>query len=194
MPRRFTPALVFLIIANLVPLFGVFYFGWTVADILILYWLENLVVGALNIPKMWACTGNPIRKLFLSAFFAVHFGMFCWGHGMIITEIFSVHPDWRDGLMMGPFRWAIISLLISHSFSMMVNFFGRQEYAGRDVSTQMFLPYGRIAIMHVVVLIGGFLVDMLGSPIYALLLLIALKILIDMAAHRKEHRDKASPA
>ncbi len=187
---RLTPALIFLILANLTPVFGVLFFGWKVADILILYWLENLVIGALNIPKMWACRGNPFNKLFLTGFFTVHFGFFCYGHGMIISEIFAQGRDILDWVSGQPFLWAIASIFISHLFSMFVNFLGKREYAGRDVNTQMFLPYGRIVIMHVVVLVGGLLVDRLGSPIYALFVLIALKVWIDGIAHTQEHRDK----
>ena len=187
---RLTPALIFLVLANLVPVFGVLYFGWKVADILILYWLENLVIGALNIPKMWACKGNPFSKLFLTGFFTVHFGMFCYGHGMIISEIFADGRDILEWVSGSAFLWAIAAMFISHLFSMFVNFLGKREYADRDANTQMFLPYGRIVIMHVVVLVGGLLVESLGSPIYALFVLIALKILIDGAAHKHEHRDK----
>ena len=40
-----------LIIANLVPLVGVLWFGWDVWGILIIYWLENGIVRALQRPQ-----------------------------------------------------------------------------------------------------------------------------------------------
>jgi len=43
-------------------------------------------------------------------------------------------------------------------------------------------------IMHIVVLIGGALVQFLGAPIYALLVLIALKMGIDLKSHFDEHK------
>ena len=39
-------AVVALIVANLIPLIGVLFFGWSVWNILIVYWLENGIVGA----------------------------------------------------------------------------------------------------------------------------------------------------
>ena len=41
-----------LIAANLVPIIGVMFFGWDAGVILLVYWSENLVVGAYNILKM----------------------------------------------------------------------------------------------------------------------------------------------
>lgn len=185
---RLTPAIIFLILANLVPLFGVFQWGWKVGDILILYWVENVIIGALNIPKMWACDGSVGRKIFLTPFFIVHFGMFCFAHAMVLAEFFGNGRSLSDWVLSGFIFWTGVSFLVSHSFSMLVNFFGRGEFRGRDVQRQMFVPYGRIVIMHVVVLVGGILVQALGSPIYALLVLIVIKTVMDMTAHNREHR------
>ena len=52
----------------------------------------------------------------------------------------------------------------------------------------MTAPYGRVVVLHVTVLVGGGLVMALGSPIWALVLLVALKSAIDLAAHRRSHR------
>ncbi|MEK9180417.1 MAG: DUF6498-containing protein [Patescibacteria group bacterium] len=41
-----------LIAANLIPLVGVFYFGWDAFSILLLYWLENAVTGFYAILKL----------------------------------------------------------------------------------------------------------------------------------------------
>ena len=46
-----------LIVANLVPLVGVLWFGWNVWTILIIYWLENGVVGVFNVLKMRRAEG-----------------------------------------------------------------------------------------------------------------------------------------
>jgi hypothetical protein len=52
----------------------------------------------------------------------------------------------------------------------------------------MFQPYGRVVILHITIIIGGFLSVFLGSPLVALLFLIILKIVIDIATHLREHR------
>lgn len=47
-----TTSLVLLVAFNLVPLIGVLAWGWNVATLLVLYWVENGIVGILNVPKM----------------------------------------------------------------------------------------------------------------------------------------------
>jgi hypothetical protein len=46
------PSVVALVLANLVPLAGVFIFHWEVFPLLFLFWLENVVIGILNVLKM----------------------------------------------------------------------------------------------------------------------------------------------
>jgi len=191
----FTPSVIFLIAANAVPIFGAIYFGWDVATILILYWLESVVIGVLNIPKILACRktedgsfGSAISNLFLSGFYMVHYGMFTGVHGVFLMEMFGAKPILAGLLEGGPIVWTVFIFLLSHIFSMFYNFFGKKEYLGKDPGAQMFSVYGRVMVMHIVILFGGFAVQAFGNPIYALILLIAVKTFIDIAAHNKEHR------
>ena len=54
-------ALIALIVANLIPLVGVLFLGWSVWQILIIYWLENGIVGLFNILKMQKAEGTRLR-------------------------------------------------------------------------------------------------------------------------------------
>jgi hypothetical protein len=45
-----------LIAANALPLFGVFFLGWDTFSIILLYWAENVVIGAVNVLKMITCS------------------------------------------------------------------------------------------------------------------------------------------
>ena len=47
-----TPSVLLLIVANLVPLYGVFFLDWQIFPILLLFWMENVVVGIFNVFKM----------------------------------------------------------------------------------------------------------------------------------------------
>ena len=46
-----------LIAANALPLFGVLFLGWDTFSIVALYWVENVIIGAINVLKMITC--NP---------------------------------------------------------------------------------------------------------------------------------------
>ena len=50
-------AVVALVVANAIPLFGVLFLGWNVWTILTIYWLENGVVGIFNVLKMAKAAG-----------------------------------------------------------------------------------------------------------------------------------------
>ena len=186
MPDMNFPVFV-LIASNLVPLFGVFVLDWSVASILILYWTESVILGVLNIPKILATKDSLGGKIFICVFFAIHFGGFCAGHAFFIADIFKARAEFQTLLTGGPLLIASLTFFVSHFVSMMVNYFGKKEYEGRDANTQMFMPYGRIIIMHVVILIGGALAMLLGAPVIAVLFLIALKTVIDLLSHGAEH-------
>ncbi len=195
MAFKFTSSAAFLILVNAIPLFGIFLFGWDAVTILVLYWLESVVIGTLNVIKILsvrksgAATGLFILgNLFSAGFFTVHYGMFTWGHGEFLKEIFgavSLLSGLKNG---GPIMWTALSFLLSHIFSMLINFYGKKEYLDRTPNTQMMQPYGRVFVMHLVVLFGGFLVQSFGEPVLAVVLLIILKAAIDLAAHNKEHK------
>ena len=81
-----------LVVANLLPLVGVFFFGWDARLILFIYWGENLVVGLLNVLKMVCIrggVGENSTKLFMIPFFMVHFGGFCAVHGVFLVVLTS---------------------------------------------------------------------------------------------------------
>jgi hypothetical protein len=52
-----------LLIANAIPLIGVLFFGWSLLTILVLYWLENGIVGFWNILKINFAQGSLLPSL-----------------------------------------------------------------------------------------------------------------------------------
>lgn len=45
-------SVVVLILANLIPLVGVLFWDWSVFEVVVLYWLENVIIGGIYILKM----------------------------------------------------------------------------------------------------------------------------------------------
>ena len=178
-----------LILANFVPVFGVLYWGWSVGSIIALYWAENWVIGALNLPKMWMAKEGSRKSSFpLSLFFAVHYGFFTAIHGVFVFSLFGEGMAVFDLLPGGPLFLTLLILACSHTLSFIVNYWAGGEYKTRTVQKQMFRPYGRIVVLHIVILAGGILVQSMGSPMPALLVLIGIKTVIDMLAHIKSHK------
>jgi len=187
-----------LIVANLVPVYGVLALGWKVAPIMVFYWTENVVVGILNVLKMARAAGSvadsrttlngkPVtqgsRKA-LMVFFAVHYGFFTLGHGVFVMAVFS--PDLENAA--SELILALLVLSASHGYSYRRNFIGRGEYLRVSFATLFWQPYPRIVIMHITILAGGALASAMGSPIGGLLVLVGLKTLIDLGAHWLERK------
>lgn len=181
-----------LIIANLIPLGGVLLDGWSISEIMVLFWAESAVIGFFNLCKMWQVGGWSV--LFYGPFFVGHYGAFMVVHLLFIYGFFGGDPldniDVTTTEVLADFvrLWpALLGFFISHGISWFVNFRGRREFEGRDMNRQMSEPYRRIIIMHVTIICGGFLVMAFGTILPALILLILLKISADLRAHMREH-------
>jgi len=120
---QFTPAVFTLLLMNLIPLIGVMKFGWDAGTIVFLYWLENVVIGLLNIPKILACRGDRDsrkpgkRPVFLAVFFSLHYGGFCLGHYIFLRTTFPELPAFAEmfGALTGSlFIWSLLGLAASH--------------------------------------------------------------------------------
>lgn len=185
--ERWDISVTVLIITNLVPLLGVWFLGWSVASLFALYWLETLIIGLLNYPKILATDGGGWgEKLFICIFFSVHFGIFLFGHRLVLVDIFKAGPEFDSLFTRGWMFWAALSLLASHLFSTLFNYFSRGEYKGRSPTQQMFAPYGRVVILHIVIIVGGALAMAFGS-VWALIVLVILKIVTDIGLHNASH-------
>jgi len=199
--RSIPPSVVLLVLANLSPIYGVVALGWKVFPIILLFWLENFIVGALNVAKMLLATPGDgrmwIAKAFLIPFFCVHYGLFTFVHGIFVIGLFgglfhegAPFPDsgivgeliTRYGLL-----WPVIGLSMSHLISFLLNYIGQREYLTANPASLMQQPYGRVVVLHITILGGGFLVMLLQSPIIGLLLLVGLKIGLDVRSHIREH-------
>lgn len=194
------PALHALLIfaANLVPAACVLLLGWDVGLLMILYWLENLVVGAVNVLKMGAVAAaggaaGIAVGLFLIPFFVFHYGLFCTVHGVFVFTLFAGD---RPGLFGGrPDPAAAVradpSLLLNLAalaalHLVLFGFWLAEGRRGRvDLPGQMAAPYGRIVVLHLAILFGGMAALALGQPIWALLLLVLVKTGFDLAAARR---------
>jgi hypothetical protein len=174
--HRATVTLAALVIANLIPVFGVLQLDWDVGAIVVLYWCENLVIGCYTIVKLFMAAGAG--ALLSMLFFMVHYGGFCGIHGVFVLSLTGFAGDEPGSMdIMPEGTWP-----------------GPLEYVGLKTGRIMTAPYGRILVLHIAIIAGGFLVITLGSPVGLLLALVALKIGMDIMLHRRSHRRTAKPA
>jgi len=211
-----------LVIANLIPVIGVLFFSWEAMTLLLTYWLENLVVGVFTYVRM-ARVGGWTTLFAPGLFFLFHYGFFCAGHGMVLMGMGAMtglsvdiapyvgEVEWPAPFfifqhLLGILLWiagerpemllALLGFFVSHGLSTLVHHFIGNEDRGREVNQIMFDPYRRIAILHVAMIVGMFLVILSGgaSIVPVLLLVVVGKIALDLHLHRRAHRSRLAHA
>ena len=152
------------------------------------------MVGVFNAFKMLSCAGSEsfIQRIFMTVFFSVHYGMFCFGHGIFVVNLFGGDLDsipaalqiiTQNGLQL-----ALIALVISHGFSFMQNFLMRGEFKRLSISDVMFSPYKKIIVLPVFIIFSGMVLQTLGVTQIGLIVLAIVKIFADLMAHEIEHK------
>ena len=195
---RFQTSVLALLLANLVLLLGVLALDWNAAAIVVFYWAENLIVGFFNILRMkraqgslgssrMTLNGRPVteaRRTALILFFALHYGFFTLGHGVFVLTIFG--PRFEGSLRY--LGTAALGLAVSHGISYRKNFIGQGEYRKVSFAALFWQPYSRVIVMHLTIILGGALAQAIGSPVPAVILMVVLKTLVDLASHLAERR------
>src|SRR5882724_5083885 len=103
--RKLTRSDYFLIAANLIPVFGVWFLGWSATDVFIVYALETLIAGIMTLLKLaiitivrgkddWYNEGSTtkVSGLFFMFFFTLHFGLFAAVQTSIFSETANIVP------------------------------------------------------------------------------------------------------
>lgn len=177
---------------DLFPIWAVLTLGWGAAPLVFLYWLENVIIGAVTLAKMVAASVKAhmiglLGMLFIGPFFVFHYGMFCFVHGVFVSAFASMGSQvdaafptpWglidqalASGASMPAFVLAIILVQI---FLFLQDFILRGEYRETSVDAEMMKPYGRVIVLHIAIFAGAFAMVALGEPMWGMLGLILLR-------------------
>ena len=203
-----------LVAVNLVPLVGVLGFGWSTFDLMALYWFENGIVGLFAVLKILLSRGDghgigaTVQRLFTAGFFTLHYGAFWSVHGLFVVGMFGGNAERAFDAFETPLGFffggyaiagfaiagglavAAMGLLASHAVSFVGNVVLKDEDLERSARELMAQPYGRVFVLHVTLVLGGFLVLGLGEATAALALFVFLKTGADLAAHLRLHRPR----
>jgi hypothetical protein len=204
-------AIASLMAVNLMPLVGVLGFGWSTFDLMALYWFENGIIGLFAVLKILLSRGDGngpgawFGRLFTAGFFTLHYGAFWSVHGLFVMTLFGGPASRAFGAMdlplgfffggvgiagvalQGGLLLAAMGLFASHAVSFVGNVVLKGEDLERTARELMSQPYGRVVVLHVTLVIGGFLVLGLGGATAALALFVLLKTGVDLAAHLRAH-------
>ena len=191
-------ALVASISINLLPIVGVLFWSWDAFALIALYWLENLVIGARTVLSMLYAgvhvkSNAVVLGVPMAAFFTVHYGLFCFVHGVFVVSLFG--PDSSDpgsglfdlfGVMSGLFaaepNFALGFLaIVAWQGVQFVLSVVRGTLLKAAPGELMGAPYPRILVLHFTILVSGAVVTALGLKAAGAVLLALIKTAFDVA-------------
>ena len=140
--------------------------------------------------RMCAQTNNDPQGRETANFFLMHYGIFTTVHGVFVITLFGVvangFANYHGGLP-GPIimimAWQFVSLFIDAALS--------SRFKGQRANDMLFEPYPRMLALHITIIAGGWFISEAGSPIWALVLLVALKTVGEVGAFILSARAKA---
>ena len=184
-----------LIVVNLIPLYCVWFEGWNASEVFLVYCLETVIIGIINVLKMafvtifvkkdddWQNGGTSSKQSgwFFIFFFIVHYGFFVFVQTQIFFAVSRLIPN-------GSFfvNYAKIPELLGHNGKLMLlifiayytlqnlfDFFLSGIYKTISMGRLMFEPYMRIFVQQFVVILGGIFLGFGAGKIFMLIFIIA---------------------
>jgi len=170
-----------ILIVNAIPLTGVVWFGWSVFEVLFLYWFENVAIGVTHALRMEISTRtNKVENgRSTTTFFILHYGLFTLVHGVFVVTFFGVVAGGFSELGSG-FLGPVLGIMGWQAVFLVIDALRTEGFKGRTPDALMFEPYPRVLALHITVLAGGWLVSEMGSPIWALVILVGIKTAFDL--------------
>lgn len=147
------------------------------------------MVGIMNVGYLSVSNGLARQRLRTSLFFIVHYGGFWIGHGvflfvLLMPEISKYAGPSTDTLIdtSQTIRYAFWGFVLSHALSFVIHVLKHSRSERLPPTYQMFTPYGRVFVMHIVILGGAFVAAKYSNILSILLLFVGLKILFEIGA------------
>ncbi len=210
--RKLTASEYLLIIVNLVPLYGVWFEGWNAAEIFLVYCLETVIIGLVNVFKM-ACVTLFVRKKdvwenngsstmqsgwFFIVFFIVHYGLFVFVQTQIFFSVSDLLPGGSLFMnyskipdLLGYHGKLLLAIfVIYYTLDNIFSFFLSGKYKTISIGRLMFEPYMRIFVQQFVVILGSMFLKFGGGKAFILIFIIA-KIFFELFVNFNRFLDLA---
>lgn len=200
--KKLTGADYFLIVANLLPVVGVFFWNWSPTEVFMVYALETIIIGLFTLLKMgvvtavrktddWPNAGKTTRQsgLFFMLFFLIHYGMFVAIQTGLFIQVSGIGSKYHIGFfeffihwprLLGPDAWYMLTgFLVCYGFAFVWNFLRTGQYKTISMAVLMFQPYGRIFIQQITVILGSIFLSFGAGKIF-ILIFAAVKIFFEV--------------
>lgn len=193
--RRLTIEDFLLIAVNIIPLAGVWFYGWDARQVFLVYCMETVIIGVINVIKM-ACVTLFVRStdvwenngatsmqsgwLFIF-FFIVHYGFFVFIQTQLFFGVSGMMPDGsllmkysKIPAVLGENGKLLLLIFIAYyTMQMVFGFFSSGQYKTVSLGRLLFEPYMRIFVQQFVVILGGMFLQFGAGKIFVLIFVVA---------------------
>ena len=192
----------FLIAANLLPVVGVWAWGWDPKEMFLVYCLETIIIGIFNLARMaivtlvkktdnWENNGKVTRQsgLFFMLFFLVHYGIFVGVQMGIFFGVSGIGKEAGITTFNFFYKWPQLlhndSLIVlgifvfCYCYKMIIEFVLSGEYRSTSLMRLMFQPYGRIFVQQFTVIVGSMFLTFGAGKIF-ILVFAAVRIFFEL--------------
>jgi hypothetical protein len=199
--RKLTVSDWLLIIVNLIPLYCVWFEGWSAAQVFLVYCLETVIVGIFNVVKMACVTifvkssdswenGGSISQQsgwFFIFFFIVHYGFFVFVQTQIFFGVSGLIPDGSllanyskiPALLGNNGKLMLLIFIVYYTLQNLFDFFLTGNYKTISLGRLMFEPYIRIFVQQLVVIVGSMFLSFGAGKIF-ILIFVLVKIFFEL--------------
>jgi len=199
--RKLTISDFLLIVVNLIPLYGVWFEGWDAKQIFLVYCLETVIIGIINVVKMacitifvrnkdvWENGGSSSMQSgwFFIFFFIIHYGFFVFIQTQMFFAVSGMIPDGSllmkyskiPGLLGDNGKLLLLIFVAYYTMQSVFGFFSSGVYKTISLGRQMFEPYMRIFIQQFVVILGSIFLSFKAGKIFILIFII-VKIFFEL--------------
>lgn len=193
--RKLTLSEYLLIAVNLIPLYGVWFEGWNASEVFLVYCLETVIIGIINVLKMacvtifvkkkdvWENAGNSTMQSgwFFIFFFIVHYGFFVFVQTQIFFNVSGLIPDGSflmnyskiPGLLGDNGKLMLLIFIAYYTMQNVFDFFLSGNYKTISMGRLMFEPYMRIFVQQFVVILGSMFLTFGAGKVFILVFVIA---------------------
>ena len=183
-----------LVVVNLIPLYCVWFEGWNASEVFLVYCLETVIIGIINVLKMvcvtllvkktddWQNGGTSSRQSgwFFIFFFIVHYGFFVFVQTQIFFAVSRLIPNGSffanyakiPALLGDNGKLMLLIFVAYYTLQNLFDFFLSGNYKTISMGRLMFEPYMRIFVQQLVVILGGIFLGFGAGKIFMLVFII----------------------